>query len=129
MTARDTDRRLGFLWAGTVVALVVLSPLAPYLTAGPWGCPLKALAGLPCPLCGTTRAAVDLAALDVGGALVRYPLPTLAWFTFLIGGLVAGWLAWTKRPFPRLLPIPNWAKAAILVAVLANWAYSIATGV
>jgi len=128
-TDADPDRQLAWMWSATAAGLVLLSPLAPWIASGLWGCPFKGLTGFACPLCGTTRAALALARLDVAGAFVHYPLPTLAWILFLAGGSLAGWLAFRRRPLPRPGPLPGWLKAALLAAVLANWGYSIATGV
>lgn len=86
------------------------------------------MTGLPCPACGTTRAALALARLDFFEAFLSYPLPALVWTLFLLGGLAAGWRAWSRRPLPRIRRLPGWGKAAIVGAVLLNWAYSIATG-
>ncbi|MEE8524519.1 MAG: DUF2752 domain-containing protein [Thermoanaerobaculia bacterium] len=129
MADDDPDRKLAFLWLAAAAGLVLLSPAAPWIASGLWGCPFKGLTGFACPLCGTTRAAVALAKLDPVGAFAHYPLPTLAWILFLVGGLVVGWLAWRRRPLPRLGIMPAWLKAGLVAAVLLNWAYSIATGV
>ncbi len=127
--AEAADRQVGFLWAAVVLALLLLAPLAPFVASQLWSCPFKSLIGIPCPTCGTTRAALSLARLDVLGALVRYPLPTIGWVLFMVGGAGAGWLAWRNRPLPALKPLPLWAKVGLVSAVLANWLYSIATGV
>ncbi len=123
------DRQLGFLWLAVALALVLLAPVARHLASGLGACPVKTVVGFPCPTCGTARAALALAELDVAGAFIRYPLPALAWTSLVAGGLVAGWLAWRRRPLPRLGRLPGWARLGIVGAVLANWAYSIATGV
>lgn len=129
MADDDPDRKLAFLWLAAAAGLMVLSPLAPWIASGLWGCPFKSLTGFACPFCGATRAAVALAKLDVAGALVHYPLPAVAWILFLAGGLAAPWQACRRRPLPRLAPMPAWLKAGLAAAVLLNWAYSIATGV
>ncbi len=123
------DRQLGFLWLAVALALVLLAPAARHLAAGLAACPFKAATALPCPTCGTARAALALAELDVAGAFVRYPLPAIAWTALVAGGLVAGWLSWRRRPLPHLGRLPVWVRLGIVGAVLANWAYSIATGV
>ena len=109
--------------------MIALAPLAPVIAGTLWSCPFKSLFGIPCPSCGTGRAALALARLDPLHALVHYPLPALVWMAFMVGGLWAGWAAWRRKPLPRLRRLPAWAKVAIVVVVLANWAYSIATGV
>ncbi len=125
----SSDRQLGLLWGGVASLLILVSPLAPKVASGLWTCPFKSLTGLPCPSCGTGRAALALARFDPIHALVHYPLPALAWMAFLAGGLAAGWLAWRRRPLPRIRRLPAWARVGIVAAIVANWAYSIATGV
>ncbi len=125
----SSDRQLGFLWAGVALSLVALSPLAPTFAAGLWSCPFKSLTGLPCPSCGTGRAALALARFEPIHALVHYPLPALVWMAFIVGGLFAGWRAWRGQPLPRILRIPIWVRIGAIAAIVANWAYSIATGV
>ena len=122
-------RQLGLLWGVVALLLVLLSPLAPTLASGLWSCLFKGATGIPCPSCGTARAALALAAFDPSTALVRYPLQTLAWVLFLVGGLAAGSMALRGRPLPSLPDLPSWWRIAFLGAVLLNWAYSIATGV
>lgn len=122
-------RQLGLLWGGVAAALLLLAPFTPLFAGGLLACPFKSLTGIPCPGCGTTRAALALARLDVAGAFVHYPLPALAWTLFLAGGLWAGWRAWRERPLPEPRRLPTWGKVGIVAAVLANWIYSIATGV
>jgi Protein of unknown function (DUF2752) len=125
----SSDRQLALLWSAVALSLIALSPLAPKIAAGLWGCPFKALFGIPCPSCGTGRAALALARFEPLYALAHYPLPALAWIAFITGGLVAGGYAWRRKPLPRIRRLPVWVRVGIVVAVAANWAYSIATGV
>ena len=130
LAARSPDRQLGLLWGSVALALILLSPFAPRFASGLWSCPFKQLTGVPCPGCGATRAALALAELDPIHGLLHYPLPTVAWILFIGGGLVAGWRSWRRQPLPRLPNrLPVWVKIGIVGAVLANWVYSIATGV
>ncbi len=125
----SSDRQLGFLWGGVASLMILLSPVAPILAGGLWSCPLKSLTGIPCPTCGTGRAALALARFDPIHALVHYPLPALAWMAFIAAGLAAGWRAWRGQSLPRIRRLPVWARIVVVVAVAANWVYSIATGV
>ncbi len=125
----SSDRQLAAIWGGVALALIAFSPLAPVIAGRLWSCPFKGIFGIPCPTCGTGRAALALARFDPIHALVHYPLPALAWMAFLAAGLVAGWRAWRGQPLPRVRRLPVWSRIAIVVAVLANWAYSIATGI
>ncbi len=124
-----SDRQLALLWSAVALSLIALSPLAPKIAAGLWSCPFKDIFDIPCPSCGTGRAALALARLDPLEALARYPLPALAWIAFIAGGLAAGLRTWQGKPLPRIRRLPVWVRIAVVVAVAANWAYSIATGV
>lgn len=122
-------RQLALLWGGAAASLVALAPLAPRLAAGLPGCPFKTLTGVPCPLCGTTRAALALARLEPLAALAAFPLPTVAWIAFVGGGLAAGLAALAGRGVPTLpSPLPRALALGAAAAVLANWIYLIATG-
>ena len=111
-------------------ALVALSPLAHRMAQGLPTCQFKSQVGLPCPTCGTTRAALHLSEFELGEALVAYPLATLGWIALVGGGLVAGTMALLGRGLPSDagLRFPIWLRVAIVAAILANWAYLIATG-
>ncbi len=125
-----SGRQLGLLWGAVSVTLVAVSPLASRLASLLPACRFKALLGIPCPTCGSTRAALDLASFDLVGALVRYPLATVGWTLLIGGGLVAGIAALLGYGVPEL---PNRlslaVKLGLLALFLANWAYLIATGV
>lgn len=124
------NRQMALWWGGVSVALIALSPLAPRLADGLWSCLFKSLTGLACPTCGTGRAALALARLDVVEALARYPLPTLGWIVVIGGGLVSLGMALLGRTPPAISTrLPIWARVSALAALVLNWAYSIATGV
>lgn len=124
------NRQVALLWGGAALALVVFSPWAHVFQDSLWRCWFKSITGLPCPTCGTARAAVSLAELDVIGALRSYPLPALGWILFIGGGLGVAALALSGRT-PPAIPnrLPRWVKLSVAAAILANWMYSIATGV
>jgi hypothetical protein len=93
-------------------------------------CVFKAVTGLPCMTCGTTRALARLARLDLAGALSMNPLVTLATLTLL------PWAAADLALLPRgralsleLSPAAaRVARIAAVAAVLANWAWLVAAG-
>jgi hypothetical protein len=91
-------------------------------------CYVKALSGLPCPTCGSTRAAGRLFDLDLPGAFAMNPLATLAALAIVawaLGDLVL-------LPRRRALGIEVAPRAGsvlrigVVVAVLLNWAYLLA---
>jgi hypothetical protein len=90
-------------------------------------CPLRALTGVPCPLCGMTTAATGLASGELGTALAANPLALLlAGFTLVMTALMAA------RALGRLAPPAQWPAsrrrqsywvAAVLAA--ASWAFQL----
>lgn len=127
---RRARRQFALLWGAVAVSLLLLAPFGHLLTTFLPACPFKTLTGWPCPACGATRAALALAHLDLIGALIRYPLATLAWIGLIAGGLLAaGWtlLGRDLPEPPRTWPL--WSRALLVLIVATNWAYSIATGV
>ncbi len=124
------SRPIALVWGSVSLLLVGASPWASLAEGALWECTFKSWTGIPCPTCGTARAALALANLDVFGAFTRYPLPTVAWMFLIAGGLVAGAMALLGRTPPGIPSrLPVWGRAAIVSAVVANWMYSIATGV
>ena len=122
-------RQLGFLWGGSVLAAMMLSPWAELIALGLPTCPWKRLLGIPCLSCGSGRAALALARFEFSEALIAYPLPTLAWTVFIVGGLLAGAGALLGRGVPSPPGrLSGWMWAWFAALVLANWAYLIATG-
>jgi len=93
-------------------------------------CYVKALSGLPCPTCGSTRAAGRLFAFDPAGAFAMNPLATLAALALVLWAL--GDLALVPRG--RVLGVEVSPRAATLLrvalvaAVAGNWAYLLAAG-
>ena len=91
-------------------------------------CLFKAITGLPCPTCGSTRAAGCLARGDVAGALAMNPLTTLALFGLLVWAaadlvlLIRG-RAVDLTVSPRLGHV---LRVAVVVALVVNWAFLIA---
>lgn len=128
----SSRRQLGLLWGGVAVALIALSPLAFRLAAAAPACPLKTFTGLPCPGCGTTRAALALGRLDVVGAFTVSPLAAAGWTLLVAGGLVAGALALAGRELPappRLDGRRLWAwRIAVVTALMGNWLYLLWAG-
>jgi hypothetical protein len=123
-------RQLGLLWGAVVASLVALSPLAARFVEAVPACPFKSLSGLPCAGCGTTRAALALAGLDLPAAFAVNPLAALAWIGLVGGGLVAGALALAGRsvPEPDYRGFPMSARLGTVGLVLANWLYLIRAG-
>jgi hypothetical protein len=90
-------------------------------------CPLRALTGIPCPLCGMTTAATGLAAGDLPAAVAANPFVlVLAGFTLVMVVLMAartvGWL-----PPPAQWPATRRRQSYLVAALLAaaSWAFQL----
>ena len=113
------ERRLGVL-----LLVVGCAPFAVGAIAGRDGglfppCPFRAATGLPCPLCGATRAFALAVRGDADWTAYNAPWVVLAALVALAG--VAG-LAGLRLPRPR----PSAALAAALLVVAVAWAYALA---
>ena len=120
-------RQLAFLWGGAALLCAAAAPWSPALARGLPPCPFRALVGIPCLTCGTTRALLALARLDVGAALCWNPLAAAAGILFVPGGLVALGAALTGRGVETPRPAPA-LRAALAIARAANWVFLIASG-
>jgi len=78
-------------------------------------CPLRALTGIPCPICGTTTAAVRLGHFDVAGALRANPFTIVAALALVIAPAVTAMRR--SRGFLPLAPPIRRRLAALCVAV------------
>jgi hypothetical protein len=117
-TTRHVDHPIGApvaagaLLAGGCVALAAVDP-----SGGPILCPLRAVTGLYCPLCGGTRALHQLftghmSAAFGYNALVILALPVLAWIVF---ASLTATLDGPRWPTVQLSPR---ATQALLVALI-----------
>lgn len=124
--------QLGLLWGAAAASAAALAVAAPGALARAAGllppCPVKALAGVPCPACGSGRALLALARLDLGAALAANPLFAAAALAFLAGGLLALGLALAGRGVPEPRTLSPFARAAIVLAVASNWAWLFLVG-
>jgi hypothetical protein len=93
-------------------------------------CYVKLMTRLPCPTCGSTRAVGRLFALDIPGALSMNPLTTLAAFAVALWATADLALLPQKRALGLELspPAGRALRLAVVVAVVANWAFLVAAG-
>jgi hypothetical protein len=89
---------------------------------------VKALSGIPCPACGSGRATLALAQVDLTAAFAWNPLFSGAAIAFVAGGFVALALAIAGPgvPEPRTLPVS--VRAVLVLALAANWAWLVLDG-
>jgi hypothetical protein len=114
-----SERRLGALLVGAGCL-----PFAAGALAGPDGgllppCPFRAATGLPCPLCGATRAFALAVRGDGGWTAYNAPWVVVAALAAVAGALM---LAGVRMPRARA-PV---AVAAALLVVAVAWAYALA---
>ena len=93
-------------------------------------CAFKAITGLPCPTCGSTRVLGRVAALDLAGAVAMNPLAAAAGFVLVLWGIGDAVLlprgeALTLDAEPKLSTL---LRVGAVAAVLANWAWLIVAG-
>jgi hypothetical protein len=89
-------------------------------------CPFRALTGLPCPTCGSTRALMALASGDLARALAHQPLTVLVAVAALAWGLWSFLHLLLGAPMARLeLHAATQVRAARVAgsAALLNWIY------
>ena len=86
-------------------------------------CPFRSMTGLPCPLCGATRAFTHVARGD--SAFLSY---NAFWVLVAVAMIVAGVVVLlTRRPFmDELTRTPRAGGADVAVLGGAGWAYALA---
>jgi hypothetical protein len=113
--------RTAFLAAAAVLTVVGLAVARwqPAVLALLKPCPLLTLTGLPCPTCGTTRAALALSHGQLTAAFAANPLAAGTLLLLLPATLASLFLP-SSTPPPRTRRVLAWCGAAL---VLLNWGY------
>jgi hypothetical protein len=106
---RERDVRLVVAGGLGVAAIWPLLPLHP-----PLACPLRSLTGIPCPLCGMTRACVAAVHGHVAQSLAFNPMGIVL--------LVLATVALVRPSLIRGIRIPMWT---VLAAAGALWLWNI----
>lgn len=93
-------------------------------------CAFKAITGLPCLTCGTTRAFARLFTLDLRGAVAMNPLAAAVAFALVPWGaadlvLLPRGRALSLEIAPAVGPV---VRVAAVTLLAANWAYLIVAG-
>lgn len=121
--------RWWLLVAGCLVALTLLAHARP--ERGQLVCPIKAVSGIPCASCGSSRALEAVVRGDLQGAVRLNPLAAL--------GLVALGLWLTQAAVAMALGLPRWrvewneadivtVRWLAVLGVLVNWLYLVLDG-
>lgn len=128
-TATREERQLVFLWLAAAASALALRPLwlaiAPFLRP----CVFHSLTGIPCPTCGTTRAAVAFLGGNLIAAFVANPLAAAAGLLFVVGAPLATLWAVARWPIPVVpTPFPMWVRIGGAALIAANWLFVITAG-
>jgi Protein of unknown function (DUF2752) len=92
-TRRERELRVA---SGGMVAIAAAWPLLP--AHPPLACPLRALTGIPCPLCGMTRAVVAAAHGHLGTSLAFNPAGIVVLVVAVVAILRPAWLTRLRIP-------------------------------
>jgi len=122
------DARVHLARARWLVPSAILATLALFVV-GPleWRCPLRALAGIPCPTCGMTRATSLVLRGDFAGATALHPLvwlvvPVIAAFVLVEAAGYARTRTWaTYRRVPGMRAVMLATAAALFVVWVARF--------
>jgi hypothetical protein len=95
-------------------------------------CPLHAVTGLPCPTCGSTRAASALVHGNLAGALTWNPLMTLVMIGAAFYVLYAAVVVIRNLPRLRWTPLTQsesrWIRISGILLLASNWGYLLLAG-
>lgn len=119
------------IWLGVSLAAAGLAWSWTRLALPTPRCPLRALAGIPCPTCGATRCVTHLLHGEWGAALAANPLVFGALAALVLFDLYALTVLAARQPRWRWMPSPHgaaWLRGALVVAVLVNWAWLLRDG-
>jgi hypothetical protein len=92
-TQRERELRVA---SGGMVAIAAAWPLLP--AHPPLACPLRALTGIPCPMCGMTRAVVAAAHGHLGTSLAFNPAGIVVLVVAVVAILGPAWLTRLRIP-------------------------------
>jgi Protein of unknown function (DUF2752) len=112
------DLRPARLLAGAMLAVAAVRPLLPVETVPP--CPLRALTGVPCPLCGMTRGVTAAVHGHLGHAIALNPASIVAVVLALV-------LLFVPR-LPKAIVVPVWTIVAVLGAMWTYQLFKYSTG-
>ncbi len=118
---------LGIIFGTITILALVSARVLPVQEILP-PCPFRAVTGIPCPSCGTTRSLVHLAHGDIAGSLILNPLFSLA----MIIALLLFFARSARLPFNRSrITLTHTRREGTMLRAgmagifLANWIYLI----
>jgi hypothetical protein len=118
--------QLGLIGLGMAAASFVY-PAVSRATGLRLPCLLRTLTGVPCPMCGMTTAATNLAAGDLGAATAANPFVLLlaAGTLLMTALLVARALGWAPPPAPWSAGARRRACWTVALLVAASWVFQL----
>jgi hypothetical protein len=125
-TSTREERQLALLWLAAAVGALALRPLwlalAPHLRP----CIFRSLTDVPCPTCGTTRAATAFLEGNLWAAFAANPLAAAVGLIFVAGAPLAALWAVSRWPIPKLTKSSlGWTRICMVLLVAVNWLYLI----
>jgi len=124
--ATKEERQLAFLWLAAAVSALALKPLWLAVTPLLRPCVFRSLTGIPCPTCGTTRAATAFLDGNLLAAFTANPLAAVVGLLFVVGAPLATLWAVARWPVPKLpAPLPMWVRLGAVGTLFVNWLYVI----
>ena len=120
-----------FIGLCLILGLVFILLLLEEYISIPFGCPFKAITGVPCPGCGGIRAAQSLLRGEVLHALYINPLSCAL---CLFGAVLPFWAFYDcyrgKQSLKKCMTTrwPKWIIVVVSIVLLANWIWNIIKG-
>ena len=121
-TSRDIP--FGLIYGTIALLALVAARLLPVQDLLP-SCSFKALTGVPCPTCGTTRLMIHLAQVDLAGAFGLNPAVALAVIAALLLFVydAASLLSGSRIVCSFSSREARWIRSGAIAVLLVNWFY------
>ena len=119
------ELEFGIIYGGIVLLAILAGRFLPVLAAAP-SCVFRALTGLPCPTCGSTRSIVHLAHGDIVHAFVMNPLTAACAFVgviYLFYTVLSLVFDMPRIKFVLTEKEKDGIRIAVVMILLLNWVY------
>jgi hypothetical protein len=119
------DIEFGIIYGSIAVMALLAARYLPISNMLP-ACTFKAVTGIPCPTCGTTRSLMYLAYGDITGSLIMNPLFSLAMISasiLLLVRLTCLSFSHTRITLTHTRREGTLLRAGMVGIFLANWIY------
>ena len=119
----------GIIYGGIVLLALVAGRFLPVLALAP-SCAFKALTGVPCPTCASTRSIIYLSHGDIASAFFMNPLVlagALAALVYLFYSLFTFFFVVPRIVVSLSGEEKDRIRALVVLLLLANWLYLVIT--